>query len=64
MSKSGKSGCVCFKDAVCLCLVIWGVVSWPDSQSFLKLSGNFYRQENSGRAAEISYGGGECQNTV
>lgn len=48
-----------FKDAICLWLVVWGVFSCPDSQSFLKLSGEFYRKENSGRAAEISYGGGE-----
>lgn len=50
---------MCFKDAVCLCLVVWGVFSWPDSQSFLKLSGKFYRKANPGKAAEISYGGGE-----
>lgn len=50
---------MCFKDAVCLCLVVWEVFSWPDSQSFLKLSGKFYRKANPGRAAEISYGGGE-----
>lgn len=25
-----------FKDAICLWLVVWGVFSWPDSQSFLK----------------------------
>lgn len=50
---------MCFKDAICLWLVVWGVFSWPDSQSFLKLSGKFYRKANPEKAAEISYGGGE-----
>lgn len=48
-----KNGCMGFKDALCLWLVVWGVFSWPDPQSFLKLSGKLYRKENPGRAAEI-----------